>query len=763
MTTSTLPSGPLNATDREKLLQLVSRRARTDLCDYAEICDRKWKPSQAHRFIARVLQDAIEGKRRRRLILTTPPRLGKSRLASVELPTWFLGHNPAKHVVLASYSANLSKERSVEARHRTLEPIYHRIFPGMRSRGIKASSEFWGTNKWGSFKAVGVGGSLTGRGADCLIVDDPFSNYEEAHSQTIRDNVWNWFLSVAMTRLSPDATVIIIMCMTGETPVLMADGTERPLRDIRPGDRVATYDRGKLKESVVRNHASQGHDNIFRITMASGRVVHANERHPFLVEEQGERRWIRVKNLSTDHRIVTLKDSGESGRELSAQWQDAASRSAAVDFARGITPSRSGPTDIALRALIQKESESVTSSIVTGSPQPSSTPDCWPREASAPYANNHPEPTLEHTGEGNFASITITTQEPYVDCSATTATSPLHMPSRQLLRSQWSSTSEFTTEAILSIEPAGVAEVFDVQIDGTENYIANGLVSHNTRWHVDDTVGRLMDPSFQKLLGDGPESEKFERINLAALAETDDPLGREPGESAYPEKFTAERYKAIQSLLGSYLFSALYQGNPVRKGGNYCNVDDFVICDREEVPADLRWSRFWDLATSEDTMADFTASPAGAMGPPPGWKPKPLPSGGFEEMPKTHFYIRDMIRGQWEWPKSRERIRATAELERIEVGIEAVAGFKTAFQNVREVLPGHIPLREIGVSKDKLTRALGWMAMVEAKKVILVRGDWINEFKSEVEAFPAGKHDDMVDGVSGVYGMVAQPILFGLL
>lgn len=406
-----------------------------------------------------------------------------------------MGHNPSKHVVLASYSANLSKERSVEARHRTLEPIYHRIFPGMRSRGIKASSEFWGTNKWGSFKAVGVGGSLTGRGADLLIVDDPFSNYEEAHSQTIRDNVWNWFLSVAMTRLSPDATVIIIM----------------------------------------------------------------------------------------------------------------------------------------------------------------------------------------------------------------------------------------------------------------------------TRWHVDDMVGRLMDPSFQKLLGDGPDSEKFERINLPALADTDDPLGREQGESAYPEKFTAERYKAIQSLLGSYLFSALYQGNPVRKGGNYCNVDDFVICDREEVPADLRWSRFWDLATSEDTMADFTASPAGAMGPPPGWKPKPLPSGGFEEMPKTHFYIRDMIRGQWEWPKSRERIRATAELERIEVGIEAVAGFKTAFQNVREVLPGHIPLREIGVSKDKLTRALGWMAMVEAKKVILVRGDWINEFKSEVEAFPAGKHDDMVDGVSGVYGMVAQPILFGLL
>lgn len=379
----------------------------------------------------------------------------------------------------------------MEARQRTLEPIYRRIFPEMRSHGGKASAEFWGTSQWGSFKAVGVGGSLTGRGADLLIIDDPFSNYEEAHSQTIRDNVWNWFLSVAMTRLSPTATVVIIM----------------------------------------------------------------------------------------------------------------------------------------------------------------------------------------------------------------------------------------------------------------------------TRWHVDDMVGRLMDPAFQRLLGDGPESERFDLINIPALAEEkDDPIGRAPGESAYPEKFSTERYRAIQIFQGSYLWGALYQGRPVRKGGNYCNVDDLVICDREEVPAELHWSRFWDLATTEDQTADYTASVRGAMGPPLNWRPKDLPDGGKEPMPLNTFYLADMIRGQWEWPKSRERIKTTATFEKITVGIEAVSGFKTAFQNVREVLPPHIPLREIGVSKDKLTRALGWIAMVEAKSVVLVRGDWIPDFKSELEAFPSGAHDDMVDAVSGVYGMVAEPV-----
>ena len=102
-----------------------------------------------------------------------------------------------------------------------------------------------------------------------------------------------------------------------------------------------------------------------------------------------------------------------------------------------------------------------------------------------------------------------------------------------------------------------------------------------------------------------------------------------------------------------------------------------------------------------------------------------------------------------------------AESERILVGVEAVGGFKSALQNLREVVAGHVVIREVGVETDKLTRALPWIAMTEQRKVLLVAGDWIPDFLSECETFPSGAHDDQVDAVSGLYSMFNRhvPIL----
>ncbi|MGZ7356436.1 hypothetical protein ACXWRW_10100, partial [Streptococcus pyogenes] len=91
-----------------------------------------------------------------------------------------------------------------------------------------------------------------------LLIDDPFKNQQQADSAREREKVWEWWTSVAQTRLAPGAAVILIMCMTGDTPVLMADGSERPLRDIRPGDEVATYEGGRLTTSTVKNWRNNG-------------------------------------------------------------------------------------------------------------------------------------------------------------------------------------------------------------------------------------------------------------------------------------------------------------------------------------------------------------------------------------------------------------------------------------------------------------------------------------------------------------------------
>lgn len=461
-------------------IRVATSLAANDLLSYTRLCDGGYNASKVHRYIARKLTSVADGSCRR-LIINMPPRHGKSRLTTIELPTWMLGKDPKKKIVLASYSGNLAKRHSRSSRDRMHEPIYQAVFPNTSLDPLDKGAEEWSTTAGGIYKGVGIEGSLTGHGADLLIIDDPFKDHLEAHSKTTREAVWNWFLSVAYTRLSPTGAIVIIM----------------------------------------------------------------------------------------------------------------------------------------------------------------------------------------------------------------------------------------------------------------------------TRWHTDDLVGRLMDPKRAAEIKEAglQDEEKWEVVNFPAMAKHDhDELGRKEGEALYPEAYPTNRLKAIRQVLGSYLWAALYEGVPIPLGGNYINGGNFVIVNPDQVPVGLQWMRYWDLATDEKASADFTAGVAGALGPTPGVK----------DGPRDCLWLKMMIFGQWLWPKARTRIVEVATQERILVGVEAVSGFKTAYQNLREVLPNDIASQDYGVDRDKLTRALPWIAMTEVKKVILVAGDWNMPFKVQCESFPGGSNDDMVDCVSGVHKMLTS-------
>jgi predicted phage terminase large subunit-like protein len=257
-----------------------------------------------------------------------------------------------------------------------------------------------------------------------------------------------------------------------------------------------------------------------------------------------------------------------------------------------------------------------------------------------------------------------------------------------------------------------------------------------TRWHTDDLVGRLTDPKrVAELIDAGQGDAVFEVVNLPALAKETDLLGRQEGDALFPERYPVKRLQEIRATQTSFLWSALYDGSPVPLGGHYIDSRHFNVVGADEVPADLFWVRYWDLATDEKEISDYTASVQLAI----------------DE--RGAVWIRSGISGQWLWPKARGMIKTIAETERCIVGIEAVAGFKTAYQNAREVVPSDIMLVEIGVDKDKLTRALEWIALTENRKTYIVRGDWVTSFFAECEQFPVGAHDDMVDAVSGAYAM----------
>jgi predicted phage terminase large subunit-like protein len=143
-----------------------------------------------------------------RLLISEPPRHGKTLLISQLFPAWFLGRHPDRSVILASYGQDLSDDIGRRVRNLMADPLYEAIFPHTRLSGDSTSLRRFDTTAGGSFYAVGRGGPITGRGAHLLIWDDLLKDVEEARSETIRRGLHDWCQQVAYTRLTPDGAVV---------------------------------------------------------------------------------------------------------------------------------------------------------------------------------------------------------------------------------------------------------------------------------------------------------------------------------------------------------------------------------------------------------------------------------------------------------------------------------------------------------------------------------------------------------------------------
>jgi hypothetical protein len=146
----------------------------------------------------------------KRLIITVPPRHLKSIIASVALPAWYLGHNPSERVVCVSYSADLAKTHSNDFRRIVNDPLYQAVFPRMRiERETDAEIQ---TTLRGRRYATSIGGTLTGRGGNLTIIDDPLKP-GDALSEVSRERVIEWYRSTLVTR--PDdkqaARIMVVM------------------------------------------------------------------------------------------------------------------------------------------------------------------------------------------------------------------------------------------------------------------------------------------------------------------------------------------------------------------------------------------------------------------------------------------------------------------------------------------------------------------------------------------------------------------------
>lgn len=164
-----------------------------------------------HHFTISKYLKRIAKKEPIRLIITLPPRHGKTFLISQHFPAWFLGHNPTNNVISTAYNQSLAEDYGKFVKNMMLDDRHQKIFPNVKLDFDTKSKKRFSLNQGGQYFAVGRGGAITGRGGDLLIIDDLIKNDQEARSTVYRQNMIDWYQNTLFTRLMPDASIVIVM------------------------------------------------------------------------------------------------------------------------------------------------------------------------------------------------------------------------------------------------------------------------------------------------------------------------------------------------------------------------------------------------------------------------------------------------------------------------------------------------------------------------------------------------------------------------
>ena len=211
----------LSQAEQEQLLAQLShleklqgrKKSQTRFIDFVGAVWPTFISGRHHAIMAAAFERVANGECKR-LIINMPPRHTKSEFASYLLPAWFLGKYPHKKIIQTSHTAELAVGFGRKVRNLVDQDIYHEIFPNLHLSADSKAAGRWNTSKGGDYFAIGVGGAVTGKGADLLIIDDPHSEQEAAlaeNSPEIYDKTYEWYTSGPRQRLQPGGAIVIVM------------------------------------------------------------------------------------------------------------------------------------------------------------------------------------------------------------------------------------------------------------------------------------------------------------------------------------------------------------------------------------------------------------------------------------------------------------------------------------------------------------------------------------------------------------------------
>ncbi len=186
----------------------IQNKAKTDFLSFVKCMWPEFIEGSHHRHVAEKFNKLATGELKR-LIINMPPRHTKSEFASYLLPAWMVGRNPKLKIIQATHTGELAIKFGRKAKHLIDSEEYQKIFETRLQEDSKAAGR-WETAQGGEYFAAGVGGAITGRGADLLIIDDPHSE-QDAMSEASLENAYEWYTSGPRQRLQPGASIVLVM------------------------------------------------------------------------------------------------------------------------------------------------------------------------------------------------------------------------------------------------------------------------------------------------------------------------------------------------------------------------------------------------------------------------------------------------------------------------------------------------------------------------------------------------------------------------
>lgn len=767
--------------------------------NFCQLIDPNYKTAWFHEVIGDILQDVVidvRAKKKRRIIITLPPRTGKTQLTSIYFPAWALGNHPDLRFILSTYGAELSEKVGMKTRDVVQSKPYNLIFPDTKLRQDTKSKTFWMTDKGGHYYAVGVGGAVTGTGADCLtgdaeiITEDGKYTIENLYrlQQDVKvlsynhDNNKFEFKKVVAKRKIKKTTKQVFRVTTHEGAEITCtadhrffDGTRyKEIRLFKPGETIWNTElQGDTNSGNQNNMLSMWKEKMETV----GRICEGyTKRIQGFILQRGmfieASRSKKQKEMQNMRKAMRKENNGILQQRMQAVNVKTTENKMSV-LSNGVSTNNEIYTTLfkKMRGLFTFSKDERTKPKL----------EAW-------YVDGSVSKRVPSN-----KNINIKPRREYVrrlfEYIKTACASYRQQSEKQQSQKSGDSlcnvshkTPLIKKDTISMVEEVyGEHTVYDIQVEDNHNFFANGILVHNCiivddllknredaesknmqekaweyyrstlysrlegagavivimqRWNNYDLVGRLVEEQ-ERLKKEGEEPENWEIVNFPAIAEEEEfykgKLVRKPGEALWEEKFPLSVLDNIKQVQGSYNWFSQYMQNPIHAENQEFRSEMFRKYDESEVNGKyLRYYTVIDPAISQKDNADNSVVLTVA-----------------KEIDGPNIYRIKEDAGHYTPKQLIDLIFKHQKEYNSSVWLETVAfqkALKYALEEDQKIKGQYFKVNELKANNKEM-RIRGLLPMYE-RGVIFHRPYGDVDYESELLQFPRGKHDDRIDAMS---------------